>query len=163
MSRIIVLLIVLFFIRALGEYDNANAPVDAEFDSDDWSYDTDPDLRGVRILGWVAVGCAVFITVAGLIWEYTHPPPPPPPVDASASVDELKPSPGIPNQFVGFASSGMMGSEWGDFRGIDDEISPNYEERGVKSQLVVLRAELESMKMENQHLRDLLNQVRPSQ
>ncbi|KAL8205268.1 hypothetical protein R6Q57_008819 [Mikania cordata] len=42
---------------------------------------------------------------------------------------------------------------------VDDGISPNSEDKRAKNELAVVQAELERMKMENQQLRELLNQV----
>ncbi|TKY66988.1 WRKY transcription factor 6 [Spatholobus suberectus] len=42
---------------------------------------------------------------------------------------------------------------------VDDEISPNSEDKRAKHELAVLQAELERMKRENQKLRDTLDQV----
>nr|KYP48279.1 WRKY transcription factor 6 [Cajanus cajan] len=42
---------------------------------------------------------------------------------------------------------------------VDDEISPNSEDKRTKNELAVLQAELERMKRENQKLRDMLDQV----
>lgn len=42
---------------------------------------------------------------------------------------------------------------------VDDGISPNVEDKRAKSELVVKKAELERMKVENQRLKEMLNQV----
>ncbi|KAI3675200.1 hypothetical protein L1987_84786 [Smallanthus sonchifolius] len=42
---------------------------------------------------------------------------------------------------------------------VDDGISPNSEDKRAKIELAVVQAELEKMSMENQQLRDLLNEV----
>ncbi|XP_061350628.1 probable WRKY transcription factor 31 [Gastrolobium bilobum] len=42
---------------------------------------------------------------------------------------------------------------------VDDEISPNSEDKRAKSELVVLQAELERVKVENHRLRNMLDQV----
>ncbi|KAL6954857.1 hypothetical protein U1Q18_047613 [Sarracenia purpurea var. burkii] len=42
---------------------------------------------------------------------------------------------------------------------VDDGISPNSEDKRVKTELAVLQAELERMKVENQRLRDMLNHI----
>lgn len=42
---------------------------------------------------------------------------------------------------------------------VEDEISPNSEDRRAKSEMVVLQAELERMKVENHRLRNMLDQV----
>uniref|UniRef100_A0A5B6ZKV7 Putative WRKY transcription factor 31 n=1 Tax=Davidia involucrata TaxID=16924 RepID=A0A5B6ZKV7_DAVIN len=42
---------------------------------------------------------------------------------------------------------------------VDDGISPNSEDKRTKNELAVLQAEIERMSTENQHLREMLNQV----
>ncbi|KAI4334131.1 hypothetical protein L6164_018860 [Bauhinia variegata] len=42
---------------------------------------------------------------------------------------------------------------------VDDDISPNLEDRRTKNELAVLQAELEKMKMENHHLRGVLDEL----
>ncbi|KAL2496878.1 WRKY transcription factor 6 [Forsythia ovata] len=42
---------------------------------------------------------------------------------------------------------------------VDDGISPNSEDKRSKTEMVVLRAEIERMNSENRHLKDTLNQV----
>nr|KYP43800.1 WRKY transcription factor 6 [Cajanus cajan] len=42
---------------------------------------------------------------------------------------------------------------------VEDEISPNSEDRRAKSEMVLLQAELERMKVENHRLRNMLDQV----
>ncbi|XP_049414072.1 probable WRKY transcription factor 31 [Solanum stenotomum] len=43
---------------------------------------------------------------------------------------------------------------------VDDGLSPNSDDKRIKSELVVLQAELERMNGENRRLRDMLNQVK---
>ncbi|XP_061356500.1 probable WRKY transcription factor 31 [Gastrolobium bilobum] len=42
---------------------------------------------------------------------------------------------------------------------VDDDVSPNSEDRRTKNELAVLQAELERMKVENHRLRDMLDQL----